>query len=107
MPISPIGIWIKTKTAMSHWSFGNNSEIARDGRDSRFARFTPVARDSSRLTPYGASHGFTILEIIIVLFLLVGLLGIILPRISLDENLGICWPADGRDCAIPSEPGHD
>jgi type II secretory pathway pseudopilin PulG len=35
----------------------------------------------------GSSHGFTILEIIIVLFLLVGLLGIILPRISLDENL--------------------
>ncbi len=34
-----------------------------------------------------ASNGFTILEIIIVLFLLVGLLGIILPRISLDENL--------------------
>jgi type II secretory pathway pseudopilin PulG len=43
-----------------------------------------------RLTPHPsrASHGFTILEIIIVLFLLVGLLGIILPRISLDENLG-------------------
>ena len=34
-----------------------------------------------------ASNGFTILEIIIVLFLLVGLLGIILPRISLEENL--------------------
>ena len=43
-----------------------------------------------RLTPYSlrASTGFTILEIIIVLFLLAGLLGIILPRISLDENLG-------------------
>ena len=43
-----------------------------------------------RLTPYPlrASTGFTILEIILVLFLLVGLLGIILPRISLDENLG-------------------
>lgn len=35
-----------------------------------------------------ASAGFTILEIIIVLFLLTGLLGIVLPRISLDENLG-------------------
>jgi type II secretory pathway pseudopilin PulG len=44
---------------------------------------------ASRLTPHPlrASSGFTILEIIIVLFLLVGLLGIILPRISLDENL--------------------
>lgn len=42
-----------------------------------------------RLTPYASrtSSGFTILEIIIVLFLLVGLLGIILPRISLEENL--------------------
>jgi type II secretory pathway pseudopilin PulG len=35
-----------------------------------------------------ASDGFTILEIIIVLFLLVGLLGIVLPRISLEESLG-------------------
>jgi len=35
-----------------------------------------------------SSAGFTILEIIIVLFLLVGLLGIILPRISWEENLG-------------------
>ena len=45
---------------------------------------------ASRLTPYPlrASRGFTILEIIIVLFLLVGLLGIILPKISLEDNLG-------------------
>ena len=35
-----------------------------------------------------ATEGFTILEIILVLFLLVGLLGIVLPRISLEENLG-------------------
>ena len=43
-----------------------------------------------RLTPYAlrSSSGFTILEIIIVLFLLAGLLGIVLPRISLGENLG-------------------
>jgi len=44
----------------------------------------------ARLTPHAlhSSCGFTILEIIIVLFLLAGLLGIVLPRISLDENLG-------------------
>jgi type II secretory pathway pseudopilin PulG len=44
---------------------------------------------ASRFTPHAlrSPSGFTILEIIIVLFLLVGLLGIILPRISLDENL--------------------
>jgi type II secretory pathway pseudopilin PulG len=35
-----------------------------------------------------ATAGFTIIEIIIVLFLLVGLLGIVLPRISLEENIG-------------------
>ena len=35
-----------------------------------------------------SSGGFTIIEIILVLFLLTGLLGIILPRISLEENLG-------------------
>ena len=35
-----------------------------------------------------SSRGFTILEIIIVLFLLVGLVGIVLPRISFEENLG-------------------
>jgi type II secretory pathway pseudopilin PulG len=39
-------------------------------------------------TAVRSSSGFTILEIILVLFLLVGLLGIVLPRISLGENLG-------------------
>ena len=50
-------------------------------------RLSPLA---SRHTPHAlrSSQGFTILEIIIVLFLLAGLLGIVLPRISLDENLG-------------------
>jgi type II secretory pathway pseudopilin PulG len=44
---------------------------------------------ASRLPPhaYCATAGFTILEIIIVLFLLVSLLGIVLPRISFEENL--------------------
>lgn len=48
-----------------------------------------TGRTALPLTPHSlrASNGFTILEILIVLFLLVGLLGIILPRISLDENL--------------------
>ena len=45
---------------------------------------------TSRLEPRACrgSAGFTILEIILVLFLLVGLLGIVLSRISLEENLG-------------------
>lgn len=49
-----------------------------------------LPRCASRLTPDAlrSSRGFTILEIILVLFLLVSLLGIVLPRISLDENLG-------------------
>jgi type II secretory pathway pseudopilin PulG len=58
------------------------------GRRAREAHLCiPLA---SRLEPRACSStaGFTILEIIIVLFLLVGLLGIVLPRISLEENLG-------------------
>ena len=44
---------------------------------------------TSRLPPHAwAMAGFTLLEIIIVLFLLVSLLGIVLPRISFEENLG-------------------
>ena len=43
----------------------------------------------SRRVPHAclAAAGFTILEILLVLFLLAGLLGIVLPRISLDETL--------------------
>jgi type II secretory pathway pseudopilin PulG len=55
----------------------HNSTFAEDGTDLHLTAH-----------PLRASHGFTILEIIIVLFLLVGLLGIVLPRISLEENLG-------------------
>jgi len=48
------------------------------------------ARRARQFTPHAvrSSQGFTILEIIIVLFLLVGLVGIILPRISLEDSLG-------------------
>ena len=55
-------------------------------RTSRLSRLSRI----SHLTPHSlrSSRGFTILEIIIVLFLLVGLLGIVLPRMSLEENLG-------------------
>ncbi|HEY6289789.1 MAG TPA: hypothetical protein VIW48_10105, partial [Nitrospiraceae bacterium] len=58
----------------------HRSRTSRLSRLSRVSRLTPRALRSSR--------GFTILEIIIVLFLLAGLLGIVLPRISLGENLG-------------------
>jgi len=60
-----------------------------DIRQSRTSRLSRLSR-ALRLTPHAlrSSRGFTILEIIIVLFLLVGLLGIVLPRISLEENLG-------------------
>jgi hypothetical protein len=56
----------------------------------RAAHVLRLPRYASRLTPDAlrSSRGFTILEIIIVLFLLVGLLGIVLPRVSLEENLG-------------------
>ena len=84
MQILPISIWIKTKPAMiiGHSSSG---ETHRSGT-SRLSRLSRI----SHLTPHSlrSSRGFTILEIIIVLFLLVGLLGIVLPRMSLEENLG-------------------
>lgn len=43
-----------------------------------------------RLTPYplGSSAGFTILEMLIVLFLLTVVVAVVFPRISLDEDLG-------------------
>jgi type II secretory pathway pseudopilin PulG len=65
-----------------HLSSGDRCQSRMPGlsRLSRASCLTPHALRSSR--------GFTILEIIIVLFLLVGLLGIVLPRISLEENLG-------------------
>ena len=57
---------------------------------SRASRLSLCAPLASWLAPRAcrATAGFTILEIILVLFLLVGLLGIVLPRISLGENLG-------------------
>jgi type II secretory pathway pseudopilin PulG len=63
----------------------SSSGETRRSRTSRLLRLSHF----SRLTPDAlrSSHGFTILEIIIVLFLLVGLLGIVLPRISLEENV--------------------
>lgn len=90
MPISPIGIWIKIKMSMV---MCHSSTMARRTGRARLVRLAFRALHAHRarqLTPHAlrASTGFTILEIIVVLFLLVGLLGIILPRISLDENLG-------------------
>jgi len=66
------------------------SRTSRLSRLSRASRLSLCAPPALRLTPHAlrSSSGFTILEIIIVLFLLAGLLGIVLPRISLEENLG-------------------
>src|SRR6476660_6886716 len=75
MPISAILISTRTKASIVI-AAPSGSRHARTGS----AHMTFPVLHSSR--------GFTILEIILVLFLLVGLLGIILPRISLEENLG-------------------
>jgi type II secretory pathway pseudopilin PulG len=87
MQILPIGIWIKTKPAMI---MGHSATIARRAGRARLAFRALHARRARQFTPHAvrSSCGFTILEIIIVLFLLVGLLGIILPRFSLDDTLG-------------------
>jgi type II secretory pathway pseudopilin PulG len=90
MQILPILTWIKTKPTMI---IGHSATIARRTGRARLVRlaFRALhARRARQFTPQAVrpSRGFTILEIIIVLFLLVGLLGIILPRFSLDDSLG-------------------
>jgi len=69
---------------------GQSATIARRTGRARLAFRALHARRARQFTPQAVrcSRGFTILEIIIVLFLLVGLLGIILPRFSLDDSLG-------------------
>ena len=62
--------------------------LLRDGHSSSGRQASLHVSPSHLPHTLRSSGGFTILEIIIVLFLLVGLLGIILPRISLEENLG-------------------
>jgi hypothetical protein len=51
----------------------------------------PVHPDNGRMrrsASWRSSEGFTMLEIVLVLFLLVGMLSLVIPRISLGENLG-------------------
>jgi type II secretory pathway pseudopilin PulG len=68
-------------------AIGQSATMARLARLAFHARYASRAR---QFMPHAlrSSRGFTILEIIIVLFLLAGLLGIILPKISLEDNLG-------------------
>lgn len=47
-----------------------------------------AAGDGTPLPASTASGGFTMLEIVLVLFLLVGMLTLVIPRISLGESLG-------------------
>jgi type II secretory pathway pseudopilin PulG len=53
--------------------------------------FAPVC-PANGFTPHSpawrSSEGFTLLEIVLVLFLLVGMLGLVIPRMSLGEDLG-------------------
>src|SRR5690348_10968115 len=50
-------------------------------------RSWPLAA-STPLPAWRNSGGFTMLEIVLVLFLLVGMLSLVIPRISLGESLG-------------------
>ena len=71
-------------------AIGHSTTLATPTERARLTSRAFHARRARQFTPHTlrSSHGFTILEIIIVLFLLVGLLGIILPKISLEDNLG-------------------
>jgi type II secretory pathway pseudopilin PulG len=48
----------------------------------------PVGGHAQHSPAWRSSAGFTMLEIVLVLFLLVGMLSLVVPRISLGENLG-------------------
>ena len=48
----------------------------------------PVGGQAQHSPAWRSSGGFTMLEIVLVLFLLVGMLSLVVPRISLGENLG-------------------
>ena len=48
----------------------------------------PVGGHAQHSPAWRSSGGFTMLEIVLVLFLLVGMLSLVVPRISLGENLG-------------------
>lgn len=48
----------------------------------------PVGGHAQPSPVWRSSGGFTMLEIVLVLFLLVGMLSLVVPRISLGENLG-------------------
>jgi type II secretory pathway pseudopilin PulG len=48
----------------------------------------PVGGHAQHSPASRSSAGFTMLEIVLVLFLLVGMLSLVVPRISLGENLG-------------------
>ena len=48
----------------------------------------PVGGHAQHSPVWRSSGGFTMLEIVLVLFLLVGMLSLVVPRISLGENLG-------------------
>ena len=52
------------------------------------AQLRPVGGDVRHSPAWRSSGGFTMLEIVLVLFLLVGMLSLVVPRISLGENLG-------------------
>jgi type II secretory pathway pseudopilin PulG len=67
----------------------DSPSLSGETRRLRTSRLSLCAPRTPRREPCASrgAAGFTILEIIIVLFLLVGLLGIVLPRISLGENL--------------------
>lgn len=77
---------------MRQWSFGCHSEMggtSETGKDRTCAsRESRSSRVSRTIIPSSlSSAGFTLLEILIVLFLLAGVLVIVLPRIVIGEDL--------------------
>lgn len=77
---------------MRHSSFGCNSETGERGATRETCRDRTCMSRASRLSrkiipPLRSSEGFTLIEMLIVLFLLAGILVIVLPRVVIGEDL--------------------
>jgi len=97
MPTSPTGISIRNKASMvmRHSASGRNSGTGERGATREICRDrTCMSREprASRLSRkiilrLRSSEGFTLIEMLIVLFLLAGVLAIVLPRVVIGEDL--------------------
>jgi len=84
MPTSPIGIWIKSKRPQN---VCHSPTFTPYNPGSRLGPHTLSAANARRWSAWHDPNGFTLLEMLVALFLLGGILAIMIPRISFEEDL--------------------